>query len=312
MLKVNNLSFKYEEKAVLNQLSFSVRPGNALAIMGKSGSGKSTLIKLLYGLLDAHEGSITWNDVKILGPAYHLVPGMSFMKYVAQDFDLMPYTTLYENIGYFLSNFDLKHKKEKIEELIQLVGLTDFTTRKISTLSGGQMQRAALAKALASQPEILLLDEPFSHLDHPNKIRLSRAIFKFAKKNNITVIFATHIPEEALQFADEVLVLHQGTMIFKGTPDEAYLTKNDVRVAQLFGDINELSSTITEKLVVNDNIFRPHQLIISTKKGVAATVLASYFTGENYLIELLCEGQTVFVKSNVNLATNTKVFIDIK
>lgn len=312
MLKVNNLSFKYEEKAVLNQLSFSVRPGNALAIMGKSGSGKSTLIKLLYGLLDAHEGSITWNDVKILGPAYHLVPGMSFMKYVAQDFDLMPYTTLYENIGYFLSNFDLKHKKEKIEELIQLVGLTDFTTRKISTLSGGQMQRAALAKALASQPEILLLDEPFSHLDHPNKIRLSRAIFKFAKKNNITVIFATHIPEEALQFADEVLVLHQGKIIFKGTPDEAYLTKNDVRVAQLFGDINELSSTITEKLAVNDNIFRPHQLIISTKKGVAATVLDNYFTGENYLIELLCEGQTVFVKSNVNLATNTKVFIDIK
>lgn len=312
MLQVNNLSFRYEQKTVLRQLDFSVKSGKSMAVMGKSGSGKSTLIKLLYGLLDADNGSVFWKDIKILGPAYHLVPGMDFMKYVAQDFDLMPYTTLQENIGHFLSNFDLRYKKEKVDELIELVGLTDFATRKVSTLSGGQMQRVALAKALASQPEVLLLDEPFSHLDYPHKIELSRAIFKFAKKNQVTVIFATHIPEEALQFADDILVLHEGKMIFNGTSTEAYYTKKDIRVAQLFGEINQLSSAITQKLNVTENLFRPHELIISDNSGMLATVSESYFMGDSYLIELLCENQTIYVKNPSKIASGEKTFFTVK
>src|SRR5690606_39972056 len=119
MLKVHDLSFRYEQNNILQQVNFSVELGKTLAVIGKSGSGKSTLIKLLYGLLDADEGTIYWKDKQILGPAYHLVPGMDFMKYVAQDFDLMPYTTLQENIGHFLSNFDLQRKKEKVNELLR-------------------------------------------------------------------------------------------------------------------------------------------------------------------------------------------------
>lgn len=312
MLKVHDLSFRYEQNNILQQLNFSVELGKSLAIIGKSGSGKSTLIKLLYGLLDADEGTIFWKDKQILGPAYHLVPGMDFMKYVAQDFDLMPYTTLQENIGHFLSNFDLQRKKEKVNELLDLVGLTDFSTRKVSTLSGGQMQRAALAKALASQPEILLLDEPFSHLDLPRKTALSRAIFKFAKRNQITVIFVSHIPEEALQFADDILILDEGKMIFNGTSTEAYQIKKDNRIAQLFGEINQLSSVITDRLKATENLFRPHELIISENNGIPAIVQDCYFMGDSYLIELSCENQTIYVKHSAEISLNKNVYFAIK
>ncbi len=312
MLKVNQLTFRYQEKEVVKSLSFSINAGQSVAIMGKSGSGKSTLIKLLYGLLDANQGSIEWKNKRILGPAYHLVPGMVFMKYVAQDFDLMPYTSVRENIGHFLSNFDLNHKKNKIDELVDLVGLDSIDHRKVATLSGGQMQRVALAKALASQPEVLLLDEPFSHLDHPQKIALSRAIFRFAKKNNITVFFATHIPEEALQFADQIIVLNEGEMIFHGNCSEAYYHKKDIRVANLFGEMNRLSEEIALKLKTNEAWYRPHELKIETQNGVEATVKQSYFVGHAYLIELNCINQTVFVENSTQLTNNQQVFISLR
>lgn len=312
MLKVNQLTFGYQEKEVIKPLNFSIDTGQSVAIMGKSGSGKSTLIKLLYGLLDANQGTIEWKDKKILGPAYHLVPGMDFMKYVAQDFDLMPYTSIRENIGHFLSNFDLSYKKHKIDELVDLVGLNTLDHRKVATLSGGQMQRVALAKALASQPEVLLLDEPFSHLDHPQKIALSRAIFRFAKNNNITVFFATHIPEEALQFADQIIVLNEGEMIFNGCASEAYYHKKDIRVANLFGEMNRLSEKIASKLKTNEVWYRPHELKIETQNGVEATVKQSYFVGHAYLIELNCINQTVFVENSTQLTNNQQVFISLR
>src|SRR5690606_17653426 len=106
---------------VLHEISFSLEKGKHYALIGASGSGKSTLLKLVYGLLDAEEGSVFWNGTQVQGPAYHLVPGMDFMKYLAQDFDLMPYVTVRENIGRFLSNFYLREKAERVQELLELV-----------------------------------------------------------------------------------------------------------------------------------------------------------------------------------------------
>src|SRR5690606_38878697 len=140
----------------------------------------------------------------------------------------------------------------------------------------------------------------------------SRAIFKFAKKNQVTVIFATHIPEEALQFADDILVLHEGKMIFNGTSSETYHVKKDIRVAQLFGEINQLSSSMTEQLKVTENLFRPHELIISDNSGMLATVSESYFMGDSYLIELLCESQTIYVKNSSKIASGEKTFFTVK
>ena len=174
MLQVKNISFSYNKQVILENISFSVGAGDYMSIIGESGSGKSTLLKLLYGTYDLKKGHIFWKEQEILGPKYNLVVGPEFMKYVAQEFDLMPFISVSENIGAFLSNFYPEEKQERINELLDVVELMDFAHTKVKNLSGGQKQRVALARAIANQPEILLLDEPFSHIDNFKKQSLRR------------------------------------------------------------------------------------------------------------------------------------------
>ena len=123
MLQVKNISFSYKESPILNNISFEVKQGEHVSIIGESGSGKSTLLKLLYGTYDLNEGQIFWKDKTILGPKYNLIIGPEYMKYVAQEFDLMPFTSVAENIGEFLSNFYPEEKQERITELLKVVEL---------------------------------------------------------------------------------------------------------------------------------------------------------------------------------------------
>ena len=138
MLKVNNISFEYsEEKEILQGISFNLAPGEHLCVMGESGSGKSTLLKAIYGLLDLKSGDLYWKDQQILGPAYHLVPGMDFFKYVPQNFDLMPYTSVEENIAKFLSRFYLEEAQQRTQELLEVIEMEEFAKQKVKDLSGG-------------------------------------------------------------------------------------------------------------------------------------------------------------------------------
>ena len=202
MLKVKNVSFSYDTSKVLDSIDFSVKKGDNLAIIGESGSGKSTLLKLIYGEFDLEEGHIYWNNKKILGPKYNLVFGYGFMKTVAQEFDLMPYTSVEDNIGKYLSRFYPDEKLKRTKELIKVVELEAFAKTKVKYLSGGQKQRVAIARALAKEPQILLLDEPFSHIDNFKKQSLRRSIFNYLKEQNITCIVATHHKNDVLGFAD--------------------------------------------------------------------------------------------------------------
>jgi len=146
MLHVAIPSFSYEDEITLHNLTFTLNEGQQLAIIGESGCGKSTLLKIIYGLYDCDASHLSWKSELILGPKYHLVPGMPFMKYLAQDFDLMPFITVGENVGKFLSNFFPKEKQNRIDELLSLVEMSEFKHVKAKFLSGGQMQRVALAR----------------------------------------------------------------------------------------------------------------------------------------------------------------------
>jgi ABC-type proline/glycine betaine transport system ATPase subunit len=116
MLSVQNISFSYLDKTTVSKLSLTVETGSTLAVIGESGCCKSTLLKLIYGLYDLDEGQIFWNDNEVLGPKYHLIPGMEYMKYLAQDFDLMPFITVAENVGKYLSNIYKDKKDSRIYE----------------------------------------------------------------------------------------------------------------------------------------------------------------------------------------------------
>jgi ABC-type nitrate/sulfonate/bicarbonate transport system ATPase subunit len=154
MLEVRNISFGYTHKKIIQNIGFEVNAGQNIAVIGESGCGKSTLLKLIYGLYDLDEGQIFWNNLEVTGPKFNLVPGMPFMKYLAQDFDLMPYITVAENVGKYLSNYFPEEKKERIHELLEIVEMTEYADVKAQFLSGGQQQRVALARVLALEPEV--------------------------------------------------------------------------------------------------------------------------------------------------------------
>ena len=306
MLQVKNISFSYQEKPTINALSFELKKGKNLAVIGESGCGKSTLLKLIYGLHDLDEGQLFWNDIEVLGPKYHLIPGMDFMKYLAQDFDLMPFITVAENIGKYLSNVYAEKKKERIAALLEIVEMTDYANSKAKNLRGGQMQRVALAKVVAVEPEILLLDEPFSHIDNFRKNSLRRKLFSYLKEKQITTIFATHDSSDVLAFADEVLILKEGKLIEKDNPKTIYETPKSHYVASLFGDVNKIDNFGKYGLIY------PHQLQIVAKSELKVVVVKSYYLGSHYLIEATDDSKTVFFESKSELTTGSFIYLKKK
>jgi ABC-type Fe3+/spermidine/putrescine transport system ATPase subunit len=305
MLQVNNISFEYsKEKEILKNISFQLAEGEHLCVMGESGSGKSTLLKVIYGLLDLKKGTIFWKDQQVLGPSFHLVPGMEFFKYVAQDFDLMPYTSVSENIQTFLSRFYPEEAQQRTEELLAVIEMEAFANQKVKDLSGGQQQRVAIAKALAKEPELILLDEPFSQIDNFKKNSLRRRLFAYLKEKNISCIVATHDGNDALSFADQMLVIKDNAILANGTPSDLYQHPKEKYVAALFDDINEVVIDGQKRLLY------PHQIQIAENSKHKAMVKKCYYKGFYWLIEAEFEQQTVFIQSHKPYSVGTSLSID--
>ena len=311
MLQVENITFSYDKNKVIKNINFSVSKGQNIAIIGESGCGKSTLLKLIYGLYDLDEGQIFWNENEVLGPKFHLVPGMPFMKYLAQDFDLMPFITVAENVGKYLSNIYPEKKQSRINELLEIVEMTDYSNVKAKFLSGGQQQRVALAKVLALEPEILLLDEPFSQIDNFRKNSLRRKLFSYLKSKDITCLVATHDSSDSLSFADETIVLNAGEIVIKEKSDHLYKHPTNKYVAALFGDVNELK--LSELVEIGDAdetlLIFPHQLKIVESGNLKVKIKHSYFKGSHFLIEAEANGNSIFFEHDSELKINSEVFL---
>jgi ABC-type Fe3+/spermidine/putrescine transport system ATPase subunit len=309
MLRVQNISFGYDDKKVIKQIDFTINKGQNIAVIGESGCGKSTLLKLIYGLYDLDEGRIFWNETEVLGTKYNLVPGMSFMKYLSQDFDLMPYITVAENVGKYLSNVHPENKKQRIEELLEIVEMSDFSNVKAKYLSGGQQQRVALARVLALEPEVLLLDEPFSQIDNFRKNALRRNLFAYLKAKDVTCIIATHDSTDALSFSDETVVMKDGTILAKA--ESAHLYKNPINkyTASLFGEVNELkASQLIENYLEDETLLLyPHQLKVVENGFLKVIVKQSYFKGSHYLIKAAANRKVVFFDHDSELEVNVEV-----
>ena len=312
MLKVKNVSFGYTSKEVLNNVSFTANKGDYIAIIGESGCGKSTLLEIIYGLLHIEKGAVYWNEEKLLGPNLYLIPGEDFMKYLPQDFDLMPYITVEENIGKNISSLD-PNKRNRIKELLEVVDMSNFLKTKVKNLSGGQKQRVAIAKVLADEPEVLLLDEPFSHIDNFRKNHLRRSIFKYLKSKNILCIVATHDTTDALSFADEILVIRDGKLVAKNTPETLYNNPKSKYVASFFNEINEIPLHILEANNTSKEtvLLYPNQLKVVENSNLEVTVVASYFKGSYYLIEADLKGEIIFFEHPIKLEINQQVLVKV-
>ncbi|WP_313791205.1 ATP-binding cassette domain-containing protein [Lacinutrix neustonica] len=184
--------------------------------------------------------------------------------------------------------------------MLDVVELSAFANTKVKLLSGGQKQRVALARALANAPEILLLDEPFSHIDNFKKQTLRRNIFRYLKDNNITCIVATHDKSDVLGYADTMIVLDQNKIVAKRTPQELYNNPKTALIASFFGEFN----------VINGAIIYANQLKIVVHSHLRATVKQNYFKGAYYLIEVDLDGETVFFESDLEVEKGQICFLE--
>ncbi len=314
MLRVSNISFSYRDTITLKNISFSIPKGQNTAIIGESGCGKSTLLQLIYGLYDLNEGQIFWNETEVLGPKFNLIPGMEFMKYLAQDFDLMPYTTVAENIGKFLSNRNLKKKEARVQELLAIVEMSEFASVKAQFLSGGQMQRVAIAKVLALEPEVLLLDEPFSHIDNFRKNSLRRKLFGYLKEKDITCIIATHDSKDILAFTDQTLVIQKGELLANAATKSLYNLPENRYIASLFDEITEIPKHFIEETEDQDAmvLLYPFQLQVVSDSTFKVEIRQSYFKGNGYLVEANFNNQPVFFENAFALEKGNWVFLALK
>ncbi len=299
MLFVEKLVYQYpdQEKRALDRISFSLEKGEILAVVGESGSGKSTLLKLLYGMLDAYEGSIRFQEESILGPKFNLIPGHQDMKYLAQNLDLVTYATVYDNVGTHISNIDKDFKERRVHTILESVGLLAYKNRIPKQLSGGQKQRVALARAIAKTPHLLLLDEPFANIDTILKYELRDRLFELFKQLRISIIFSTHDLQDALGFADKLLVIKEGKIVQFGTPEAIYRNPIDLYVAQLFGYATlftpEESKSILGKNTEKPMIWYASQLSLQDFQ-TAYTVERKIFMGNHTIFKVKVNGKVVY------------------
>jgi ABC-type sulfate/molybdate transport systems ATPase subunit len=218
----------------------------------------------------------------------------------------MPFITVSENIGKYLSNIYPQVKKDRITELLEIVEMTDYANVKAKNLSGGQMQRVAIARVFALEPEVLLLDEPFSHIDNFRKNSLRRNLFAYLKEKQITTIIATHDSTDVLSFADEVLVMKAGQVIENGTPKYIFENPKDKYVASLFGDANEI--TINGKT----QFIYPHQLEVVALSNLKVEIVNSYFRGSHYLIEAKFVNEVLFFENDFDISKGIQVCLKMK
>ncbi len=313
MLRVENLTFAYNKTPVLEDISFDLEAGKHLAVMGESGGGKSTLLRLIYGLLHLEEGSVHWGEKKVLGPRFQLVPGEENMKYLSQEFDLMPFTTVKENVSQFLSVFYPEELEKRTSELLAMTEMEAFADTKVKTLSVGQKQRVALARAIAQKPELLLLDEPFSHSDNFQTNTLRRNLFDYLRQEGITCITTTHDAMDVLPYADRILVIRDRKIIADRPVQELYDQPRSLYVASLFGEASLVPIDILKSYADTKRriIVYAHEFKVSTNSGIPTVVERSYPMGSHYLVKGWSEGESIYFHSPEAIEQGKRVYLNV-
>ncbi|GAA0879664.1 ATP-binding cassette domain-containing protein [Algoriphagus jejuensis] len=267
---LRQVSKSYESQTALHEFSLELAKGEFLSIVGESGSGKSTLLRIAAGLMTQSSGEVWLGDQQIQNPKQKLVAGYDEIKLIHQDYHLFPNATVEENISRPLMNYDPEYKKLRVKSLLEQLGLEKYKDRLPRQLSGGQQQKVAIAQALAVEPEVLLLDEPFSHLDTIQKHKLIFELKEVLRESGTTVIFVTHDLDDALRLTDSVLILQKGKVIQKGNSRALCEHPKTRYVARLFSPIN----LIPDRL---DNYIRPADVRLRTKGELLGHVIDQRF-----------------------------------
>lgn len=277
MIEIKELSFS-AGKEILKDIHLTVRQGEIHGIVGISGAGKSTLLKLVGGLVDYTQGEILFEGKKIIGPSLKLIAGYDDLQLVNQDFALDLQHTVRENIRVQAQHLKLKDREEIVEELLELLELKPIEHLKAVVISGGEQQRLALARSLAKEPKVLLLDEPFAHLDVHLKPKITNYLLKLREIRGVSIVIVTHNGLEAMAMCDTIHFLNKGKITRTATPEKFYYNPKTKFEAAFFGEINSL--TLNDKRI----LFRPNQytLVEDAPNKIQIHFERSIFQGSYY------------------------------
>jgi iron(III) transport system ATP-binding protein len=238
-------------RPAVSGVSFGVPAGEIVVLLGPSGCGKTTTLRCVAGLEHPTAGSISIAGKVVSAPSRGIAvaPRHRDLGMVFQSYAVWPHMTVRQNVVY-----PLKHRgvargdaNAKVDEVLALVGLTEYAERAVVALSGGQMQRVALARSIVYRPKLLLLDEPLSNLDAKLRIRLRDDLRRILKAAGMTALYVTHDQAEAVVLGDRIGVMRDGKLLQMGTPDEIYNRPADLFVANFTGATNELTGTLVER-----------------------------------------------------------------
>jgi iron(III) transport system ATP-binding protein len=251
MIRLKNITYSIAGKYILSNLSLKVKKGEVVAIIGKSGAGKSTLLKVLAGQIQDFTGQIQTEHFKFNGPTHFLLPGFEEVALVNQDFNLDLHHTVEENILLKMEHLLKEQRLPFLEELLDLVELSAIKQQKVIDCSGGEQQRIAIARALAKEPNYLLLDESMAHLDGHLRRRIFNYIIQLNKIRKTTLILVSHKSEEILASAHRILYLKEGHIEKDEKPEVLFHAFNDSFLVDFFGYVNKV------RIEGNTLFFRP-------------------------------------------------------
>ena len=335
MLRCVGLSKQFGVGVVAaNDVSLEVARGTILALVGPSGCGKTTLLRMVAGLETPDVGAIEVDGRLVTGRGVFVPAERRGVGFVFQDYALFPHMTVAANIAYGLPRI-FAGREERVNDMLELVGLVGLRNRRPHELSGGERQRVALARALAPAPKILLMDEPFSNLDPNLSARLQQEVREILHQAGITVVFVTHDQEAALSMGDVVAVMENGQIQQTGAPDEAFHQPVSRFVAGFLGDADFIPATLgarTDHVVTElgeaevnnllaerarhaalDLLVRPEDLSIEASEGGNGHVVERVFTGQFYAYRVQLEsGRTCRVLASHVTAIEIGARVDVR
>ncbi len=305
-LMIRNIRLCYQDTRIVDDFSLSLKPQELGCLLGPSGCGKSTLLRAIAGFQELLDGEI-WLDSQLLSTPHQCVlPEHRGVGMVFQDIALFPHLTLADNIAFGLTDWPESQQTRRVNELLELIGLSGLNQRYPHELSGGQQQRVALARAMAPKPKLLLLDEPFSGLDTELRGRLASEVRTILKSDGICSLLVTHDQREAFDFADRIAVMHQGHICQFDTPFNLYHEPSSPFVAHFVGPGEMIEARVESDrsvssplgLLTNDKdlgfvpgsevhlFLRPDDLIHDDDSNYTATLVGKHFRGAHHLYDV--------------------------
>ena len=289
-----------KDNPIIKELDFSVKKGEFVSFIGESGSGKTTFLKCLAGLEKINSGKITLNNKILNDKDIFIKPHLRKIGFIFQDYPLFPHLNTLDNI-----KINLKESYyTNIDYFIDLMGLSNLLKRFPHELSGGEQQRVSIARALIREPDLLLMDEPFSNLDFAIKSKIQNEIYNILKKTNTTTILVTHDIKDTFDISDKLLVFKAGIVQQFDNPEEMYCNPANCYCAKMLGELNQIQIENKEFYI------RPEKIKIVKDSKYKVKVEKISFVGKEYKIEATLNDDLIHFFSNNNISSSNELFID--